>query len=82
MKDVKDIEQKIRKRIKSTETIPLIYTDPSDDFKMYHGAEAYLTHSDKLLIEIAGSDIEYTLDYMINEIGSEIYMADLGYRLA
>lgn len=82
MIDIKAIEQKIRDRIKSTETIPLIYTDPSDDFRMYHGAEAYLTGSDKLLVSIAGSDIEYTLDCMINEFGSEIYMADLGDRLA
>lgn len=81
MKDVKDIEQKIRDRIKSTETIPLIYTDPSDDFRMYHGAEAYLTGSDKLLISVSGSDTEYTLDSMVNEFGSEIYMADLGDRL-
>lgn len=82
MTDIKVIEQKIRDRIKFTETIPLIYTDPSDDFKMYHGAEAYLTATDRLLVSVAGSDLEYTLDSMVNEFGSEIYLANLGDRLA
>lgn len=71
MTDIKVIEQKIRDRIKSTETIPLIYTDPSDDFKMYHGAKAYLTATDRLLVSVAGSDLEYTLDSKLTK-GDEI----------
>lgn len=83
MVDVKAIEAKIREKLKTTDSVPLIYTDPADKIKTYYGAEAYSTALyDKLLISIAGSDIEYTLDYMINEIGSEIYLADLGDRLA
>lgn len=78
MVDVKAIEAKIREKLKTTESVPLIYTDPSDDIRTYHGAEAYLyKYIDQLIITVAGSEI----DYMVNEIASEIYMADLGEKL-
>ena len=82
MVDIKAIEAKIREKLKTTESVPLIYTDPADDVKTYHGAEAYYVQVyDKVIVSIAGSDIEYTLDWMINGYGSEIYMADLGEKL-
>lgn len=81
MVDVKAIEAKIREKLKTTESVPLIYTDPSDKIKTHHGAEAYMSNRPYVIVSIAGSDIEYTLDCMINEFGSEIYMADLGEKL-
>lgn len=82
MVDIKAIEAKIREKLKTTESVPLIYTDPADDVKTYHGAEAYYVQVyDKVIVSIAGSDIEYTLDSMVNEFGSEIYLANLGDRL-
>ena len=35
MVNIKAIEAKIREKLKTTESVPLIYTDPADKIKTY-----------------------------------------------